>query len=249
MKTGEAEADKSRPIKRARRIYKISTTVMSVVAVAYLLLITFPQALFAYSADHGKFRVYSREPMGPEIERILDAAEARLRTSPIYDGDDRRDLYLTGGFGMYAFLSHKAYGSFANSVPFVDNVFISKTDLAADRVFIRRSYSNSRSLSGVIAHETAHLFIRKRYGTVSSIFLPTWKVEGYCEYVAGDSTIPLDEGIRRWRESPADDAGYRYTKYHLMVKHLLENEKLSVEEIFDRDLDEKAVAQRTLAAL
>ena len=32
---------------------------------------------------------------------------------------------LTGGFGMYAFLSHKAYDAFANSVPFIDNVFIS----------------------------------------------------------------------------------------------------------------------------
>lgn len=249
MKTGEARADKSTPIKRARRIYKISTTVLSVVAVVYLLLITFPQALFAYSVDHGKFRVYSREPMRPEIRKILDAAEERLKTSPIYDGGDRRDIYLTGSFGMYAFLSHKAYDAFANSVPFIDNVFINKTDVAADLVFIRRSYSNSRSLSGVIAHETAHLFIRKRYGTVPSIFLPTWKVEGYCEYVAGDSTIPLDEGIRRWRESPADDTGFRYTKYHLMVRHLLENEKLSVEEMFDRDLDEKAVADKTLAAL
>ena len=249
METGEPKADKSKLIKRARRIYKVSTTVMSVVAVAYLLLITFPQALFGYSADHGKFRVYSREPMAPEIQKVLDAAEERLRTSPIYDHEDRRDIYLTGGFGMYAFLSHKAYDAFANSVPFVDNVFINKADVAADRVFIRRSYSNSRSLSGVIAHETAHLFIRKRYGTVSSIFLPTWKVEGYCEYVAGDSTIPLDEGVRRWRESPADDTGFRYTKYHLMVKHLLENEKLSVEEMFDRDLDETAVAEKTLAGL
>lgn len=236
-------------MKKILGVYRITTAAISVVAVAYLLLLTFPQALFGYSADHGKFRVYAREPMGPEIGAILDAAEERLKSSPIYDGEDRRDIYLTGGFGMYAFLSHKAYGSFANSVPFIDNVFISKTDVAADRVFIRRSYSNSRSLTGVIAHETAHLFIRKRYGTVPSIFLPTWKVEGYCEYVAGDSTIPLDEGIRRWRGNPADDTGFRYTKYHLMVKHLLENEKLSVEEMFDRDLDEKVVTDKTFAAL
>lgn len=249
MKTGEAKADKDRLIKRARRIYKISTTVISVVAVAYLLLITFPQALFAYSADHGKFRVYSREPIGPEIEKILDAAETRLRTSPIYDAEDRRDLYLTGGFGMYAFLSHKAYDSLAHSVPFVDNVFINKTDIHAELVYVNRPQDNSRSLSDVIAHETAHLFVRKRYGTVPSMLMPTWKVEGYCEYVAGESTVPLDEGIRRWRESPADDTGFRYTKYHLMMKHLLENEKLSVEEVFDRDLDEKVVAEKTFAAL
>jgi hypothetical protein len=101
----------------------------------------------------------------------------------------------------------------------------------------------------VIAHETVHLFIRKRYGTFAATLMPTWKVEGYCEYVAGDSTITLDEGIRRWRENPNDDTRYRYIKYHLMVKHLLENEKLGVDEMFNTSMDERDVAGRTFATL
>jgi hypothetical protein len=235
-------------MKKFHGFYKISTIVLSVAGVAYLLLLSFPQALFAYSTEHGKFRVHSREPLTPEIEKVLDTAEARLQTSPIYDDDVRRDIYLTNGFGMYAFLSHKAYKSFANSVPFINNVFINKTDVPADRVFVNRPENNSRSLSGVIAHETVHLFIRKRYGTVSATLMPTWKNEGYCEYVAGDSTITIEEGIRRWKESPSDDTGYRYTKYRLMVKQLLDNEKITVDEFFKGDFDEKQVAGRTLAA-
>lgn len=231
------------------KVYSILSTTIGVLGVAYLLLLSFPQALFAHSIEHGEFRIYSREPLGPEIAQILDAAEAKLKTSPIYDSDVRRDIYLTNGFGMYAFLSHKAYNSFANSVPFVDNVFINKTDVPADRVLLNRAFSNHRSLSGVIAHETAHLFIRKRYGAISATLMPTWKVEGYCEYIAGDSTITLDEGIRRWRENQSDDTNYRYIKYHLMVRHLLEKEKIKVDDLFTGSFDEREVAARTFAAL
>ena len=234
---------------RLKRVHKIASMVLAVAGISYLLLLVFPQALFAYSAEHGKFRVYSREPLGIEIAQVLDKAEDKLKNSPIYDADVRRDIYLTDSHSMYALLSHKAYRSFANSVPFIDNVFINKTDVAADRVILNREFSNTRSLSGVIAHETAHLFIRKRYGAIAAWMMPTWKNEGYCEYIAGDTTITLEEGIRRWRENPQDDTNYSYIKYQLMVQHLLERESVSVDDLFNKSWDEKAVAERTFAAL
>jgi hypothetical protein len=237
------------PVNRIRKVYKITTTIFSVAAAAYVLLLTFPQVLFANSMEHGKFRVYSREPIEPAIANVLDVAESKLKASPIYDSDVSRDVYLTNSHAMYAALSHKAYNSFANSVPFINNIFVNKTDIPADLVFVDRDYNNSRSLSGVIAHETIHLFIRERYGTVAATLMPTWKVEGYCEYVAGDSTITQEEGGRRWRENPNDDTRYRYIKYHLMVKHLLEEEKLGVGEMFNTSIDEKNVAGRTFATL
>jgi hypothetical protein len=234
---------------KLRRTYKIVSLSASVIAVAYLFLLFFPQPLFAYSVKYGNFNIHSREPIGPELETVLNDAEVRLRHSPIYDETVGRHIYLTNGYGMYAFLSHKAYASFANSVPFIENVFINKTDIAADRVYMNRAFSNSRSLSGVIAHEITHLFIQRRFGTLKAISMPIWKKEGYCEYIAGDSTITLEEGIRRWRENPADDTGYRYIKYHLMVKHLLEKENISVPDLFERSFDEKEIAERTFASL
>jgi hypothetical protein len=234
---------------KLRRTYKIVSLSASVIAVAYLFLLFFPQPLFAYSVKYGNFNIHSREPIGPELETVLNDAEVRLRHSPIYDETVGRHIYLTNGYGMYAFLSHKAYASFANSVPFIENVFINKTDIAADRVYMNRAFSNSRSLSGVMAHEITHLFIQRRFGTLKAISMPIWKKEGYCEYIAGDSTIILEEGIRRWRENPADDTGYRYIKYHLMVKHLLEKENISVPDLFERSFDEKEIAERTFASL
>ena len=234
---------------RFRRIYRIASTTVGVIAIAYLLLINFPQTLLAHSTTYGKFNVYSAQPAEPEIRSVLDAAEQRLQTSPLYDDSVGRRIYLTTGFGMYALLSNKAYGSFANSVPFVNNVIVNKTDVASDQVFIPRDKNNTRSLSGVIAHEITHLFIRQRYGTVKATMMPTWKNEGYCEYVAGSSTISFEEGLRLWRASPTDDTGYRYVKYHAMVRYLLDHEHITVDELFTRDFDEIEIASRTFDSL
>ena len=242
-------AMKTNTFRRWKKIYKIASTVAAVAGIGYLLLLGFPQMLFAHSIEHGKFRVYSREPLGEGIEWVLDKAEEKLKSSPIYDAGVQRNVYLTGSHGVYALLSHKAYRSFANSLPFIDNIIINKTDVAADRVILNREFNNTRSLSGVIAHETAHLFIRKHFGAIAATMMPTWKNEGYCEYIAGDTTITLEEGIGRWRENPQDDANYRYIKYQLMVRQLLEREGVSLDDLFNKSWDEKAVADRTFAAL
>lgn len=231
------------------RVYRLASLSIAILAVAYLLLLYFPQPLFAYSTKYEKFEIYSREPITPELSTVLKSAETRLQRSPIYDDSVTRHIYLTDGFGIYALLSHKAYSSFANSVPFIDNVIVNKSNVASDLVFVNRAKNDSRSLSGVIAHEITHLFLRKRYGTIGASLMPRWKNEGYCEYVAGDSTITFDEGIRLWRENPSDDTAYRYVKYHLMVKHLLDDEKMSLDDLFKNSLDENEVASRTFAAL
>jgi hypothetical protein len=230
------------------RISNAAGALLGCLAIGYLLLISFPQPLFAYSVAYDRYTVHSREPM-TGIEHVIDAAEQRLKVSPIYNDSVRPSIYLTNGHRMYALLSHKAYKSFANSVPFIDNIFINKTDISADLVYIDRPLNDHRSLSGVIAHEVTHLLIRQRYGTVAASMMPVWKNEGYCEYIAGDSTIPLSEGIRLWRENPSDDSSYRYLKYHAMIKYLLEVEGMTVDEMFTRTLDEKEVAARTFNSL
>lgn len=153
--------------KRKRgRVYKITTSVVTALAVGYLLLLYFPQPLFAYSTMYENLAIQSREPLGAEMETVVARAQERLQRVPFYNKEKKREVYLTGGFKMYALLSHKAYRSFANSLPFINNIIINKTDIAADRVIMNREKNNSRSLSGVIAHEVTHLFIRERYGTL-----------------------------------------------------------------------------------
>ncbi|HTH51465.1 MAG TPA: hypothetical protein VL501_06010 [Pyrinomonadaceae bacterium] len=236
-------------LKKAFRIYRWVSGIVGVMAVGYLLLIMFPQVLMANSVEYRHFRVYSREKLDENtLHPVLDRAEEKLRSSPIYDETVPRRVYLTSSFGMYGLLSPKAWQSFGNSLPFINNMLVSPSDPASDSVYNNRSYHNRRSLSGVIAHEATHLFIRQRYGTVAASLMPAWKNEGYCEYIAGESTIPLDEGVRLWLESPNDDTGYRYSKYHAMIKYLIEKKGVSVDELFTTKLDESAVAAETLAS-
>ena len=238
-----------KPLRKVLGLYSIISGSFMVLAASYLALLAYPQPLFGYSAEfQNRFQVHSREPISNEMRAVIDRAEEHLKTSAIYRNDFDRRIYLTGSHGMYKFLSHKAYHSFANSVPFLDNMIINRTDVAADRVFLDRLLRNERSLSGVIAHEVTHLFLRERYGTVAASLMPTWKNEGYCEYIAGDSTMTLDQGLQLWRANTADDTGYRYVKYTLMVKYLLEEEELTVDDLFTRDLNEKDVSDKAFAA-
>jgi hypothetical protein len=222
------------------RIYRNFSYVFGVLFAAYFLTIAFPQYLFAHEVSHDKFKVYSRQPLDENITKVLDSAEARLVKSSIYDKDETRKIFLTDSYGFYTFLSNISFRSFANTVPLIDNILVNRSDAERDLVFTDRAVRNQRSLSGVIAHEVTHHFIRRKFGvTRSLVSIPKWKNEGYCEYIAGDTSITFEEGIKLWRENPTDDSKYAFFKYHQMVKYLLDEEKISVEDLFNRDFDLK----------
>src|SRR5262249_21942286 len=115
------------------------------------------------------------------------------------------------------------------------NVFVNKTDVAHDLVLRDAPANRERSLSGVIAHEVTHLLVRKKVGYLKNLLLPTWKREGYAEYVAGGTLLDRETGVGRWKQRPSNSAGYSYFKYYMLVKSLIDDKKLSVEDVFARD--------------
>jgi len=234
---------------RPRRIVR---NVMLGAGVAFILLLSFPQLLFAHETTYGRFHVYSREPLDPSFHVVLDAAEARLAASTIRDEDLAPNVFLTGSHRFYRSLSlNIGWNSFGKGYPMLptNNVFINKSDGASDRVFRDAAENNSRSLSGVLAHEVTHLLIRKRYGYWWNLTMPAWKKEGYAEYVAGGSTLSYDVGVSLWKANPKDASGYRYFKYYMLVKHLLEEERISVDDLFRRDFDVTALEASVLSRL
>ncbi len=54
----------------------------------------------------------------------------------------------------------------------------------------------TRTLSGVIAHETTHIMLANHLGEVRSVMLPTWQQEGYADHVAGESSLTDAEASR-----------------------------------------------------
>jgi hypothetical protein len=241
-----------RAAKAKSRAYKAARYLFVSIAAIYLLLLTFPQVLFAHEISYGNAAVYFREPIDQNIHAVLDKAEAKLATSEINTPEVKPKIFLTNNFKLYSLLSLYIGGnSFGKGYAILptNNIFINKSDLARDLVFRRAPANNNRSLSGVIAHEITHLLIRKRYGYWRNLTMPAWKKEGYAEYVAGGSTLPYETGVKMWKENPKDGTGYQYFKYYMLVKYLLEHDELSVDELFNRDFDMRSLEEKVLKSL
>jgi hypothetical protein len=220
-------------------------------AAAYILLLCFPQVLFARELSYRNLRIYSREPLDNGIYDLLDRVESRLAASDI-GTDVTPRIFMTNGFDVYALLSlyvgRNSFGKSYAALP-ADNVFINKADIAKDLVFRNTPAPNERSLSGVIAHEITHLWMRKRFGYWRNLAMPAWKKEGYAEYVAGGATLDYETGVRMWKANPRDESGYLYFKYYMLVRHLLEHDKLGVDALVDRDFDLRSLEARVLGSL
>jgi hypothetical protein len=225
--------------------YRATMAVTSSLVAAYLLLLCFPQAAFAHKVVYKTFTVYSSDPPGRHLPVVLDRAESLLAASPINDRALATQIVLLKTPARYSalslYLGGRSFGkSFAALPP--DNVFINACDLAQDLVFRDAGTNNTRSLSGVIAHEVTHLLVRRKFGYWRNLAFPAWKKEGYADYVAGGSTLPYAIGVKMWKERPANATGYQYFKNYMLVKYLLEHEKLTVDDLFDRRIDVEQLA-------
>lgn len=241
-----------RAAKAKSRVYRTVRYALFSIVLAYVLLLCFPQVLFGHQISSGNLTVYSREPLDQNINAVLERVQQRLAASPINSTDVKPKIFLTNSFRFYSTLSlYIGDNSFGKGYAALNtnNVFINKSDIANDLVFRSAPDHNQRSLSGVIAHEITHLLIRKRYGYWRNLTMPTWKKEGYAEYVAGGSTLDYEAGVRMWKTNPRNGTGYQYFKYYTLVKYLLEHEKLSVDDLFNRDFDLQVLEERVLKSL
>src|SRR5919106_4578951 len=124
-------------------------------AAIYMLLLIYPQVLFAHEVSYKNFTVYSREPLTQDVHVILDKVEQRLSTSPLNTPDVKPKILLTNSHRLYSFLSLYIGGnSFGKGFPLLPttNVFINKADVGQDLVFRKAPTNNQRSLSGVVSH-------------------------------------------------------------------------------------------------
>lgn len=238
--------------KAGSKAYRTVRYLVVSAAVAYVLLLSFPQVLFAHQMSYRNLTVYSREPFDKNIYAVLDRVESQVTASELNSQHVRPKIFLTGSYSFYKSISLFIGGnSFGKGFPLLptSNIFINRSDVSQDLVLRRAAENDRRSLSGVIAHEVTHLLIRKKVGYWRNIRMPVWKKEGYAEYVAGGSTLPYETGVKMWKANPKDGTGYQYFKYYMLVRHLLEKDKLSVDELFNREIDVQVLEERVLNSL
>ena len=186
---------KYRSFKKNSKTYKIVSYSLMTFLFIYCLILIFPQFLFAHEVSHKNFDVHANQPLDESIDRVLDSAETRLLKSPIYDKNLKAHIFIADSHAPYKFLVLRNY-SFGSTILGIGNIQINKSDINNDVVFRNTVEPNKRSLSGVIAHETMHNQLREKFGFIRYMRIPRWKDEGYCEYVAGETTISFEEGIK-----------------------------------------------------
>lgn len=223
---------------------------LSVIAVTWLALHLFPQALFAHSITAAGVTLYARDPL-PEVanERIERALKLVANSELATDGRAER-VFVCNNRWLFTLLAPTSSRAFAFTMPITGNIFVADADFVKDATRSSAPTYNTRSVSGVVAHEITHNLIRKRLGLIRSIMLPKWVAEGYCEYVAHESSFPEAEGLRLLAAGRADPSpSFRYFRYRQMVRHLMEDEELNFDQLAARARDEHAVEAETLAAL
>jgi len=223
-----------------------SERVFVILAVLYAVLHIFPQAVFAHSVTTNGITIYSRSPLPPEATLCATRAAELLKQSELAVVGRHENVYVCDTPWLFRLFSPGSSGAFAVSVPLTDNVFVAAADFYADVAMRSGSDFNKRSFSAVVAHEITHGLIRHRLGLVNSIRLPDWVAEGYCDYVARESSFPEEDGLRLFVSGQKHPSmSYRYFIYRQMVRYLAEHQNLTFSEIVARANEPDAVAAET----
>jgi len=223
--------------------------VLGVVAVLYAVLHVFPQTLFAYSVTANGITIYSRAPLPPEAASCAARAAELIKQSELAVPDRHERVFVCDSPWVFRLFQPTSRG-FAFSVPVTDNVFIAEADFSADVATRSGPDFNKRSLSSVVAHEITHGLIRHRLGVLRGIRLPDWVAEGYCDYIARESSFPEAEGLRLFASGQSHPSmSFRYFTYRQMVRYLVEHQHLTFSQVVARANESTAVADEARQAL
>jgi hypothetical protein len=238
----------NQPRTRIGRWFRRSSQILAVLALLYVGLYTFPQVLFSYSYSVQGVTIYARTPFPAETtERIAEIVRLIDRSELAVAGRTER-IFVCNQPWLFRLLSPTSARAFAYSLPVTDNVFVANADLVHNVARSAAPDFNTRSFSAVVAHEITHGLIRHRVGLLHSP--PTWVVEGYCDYVAHESSFPEDKGLHLLAAGKQHPSGaFQYFVYRQMVSYLIEDRHFSFQQIVERADEAASVEEEAVKAI
>jgi hypothetical protein len=219
-----------KPKSKVRRILTWSFNLLALLLVSPSFA---PQLLaFPHQRNIGDTRVYSELPLGPNMENILKRSDTLLRQSKIYSNSFGRNLFLAQDGWRWNWLALSVRGGVGFTRPTSPNsVFVNIEDIAKDITPRRGPIGKERSISGTIAHERTHQLIWGHFGTLNSFRFPTWKVEGYSDYIAQETMLSADD-VATLKNDGKDHPGIVYAEGKKRVTAILAKNSGSVDQLF-----------------
>lgn len=165
--------------------------ILLLVALPLISPIAAPQLLaFPYHSSASGQQIWSEEPLPDrELNAMLDRSSALVAQSPLARLPERRHIFLTQGGWRWTWLALQNRSKYAISRGINEAIIVNRSDLASDRMFSGRQIAPTRTLSGIVAHETCHGMERRHFGATVDFTKPEWLREGYCDHVAQESTL------------------------------------------------------------
>jgi hypothetical protein len=200
------------------------------VGVAYGLLLTYPQPLFAYELRAAGIVLHADRPIPEAMRATLHRVRARLDRSAIAEPARVQHVFVCQARWRFAVFARNNYrvGGIAN-VYIGQHVFLRDSDMDRDRLIGPggRPVPADRPLSYFIAHEIMHIEHVRLLGRVGYLRLPQWADDGHADYVARD--IDLAKALVGFKSGERELDPARsglYVRYQLMVAYLIEKRHL-----------------------
>jgi hypothetical protein len=237
-----------------RRFLRTAVGSLVVCLVAYVALLCHPQPLFAYSQSRGNLTLHSRAPLPANTATVLDDALARIRRSPLYDQQLQHHVFLCPSSALFDFFVLWQYRARGVTMDYLNgNIFIGPASVERNEVYgpSGRAAGADRPLSYYLAHEVTHHMTSAKLGRVGYFRLRPWQREGYADYVGRTPLASLADEAARLRDGAREldpKGSGLYLRYRLEVAFLLDEEHLSVEQLFASTRPETELAAAVLAA-
>ncbi len=238
----------SKPRTRSGKWLRRFGQTLAVFLLLYIGLYTFPQILFPYSYNTQGITIYARFPLPAETTDRIAAIVNLIQRSELAVAGRTERIFVCNQPWLFRLLSPMSAGAFAYSLPITDNVFVANADLIHNVARSAAPEFNVRSFSAVAAHEITHGLIRHRIGLLGR--LPTWINEGYCDYIARESSFPEALGLRLLATGQTDPSGaFRYFVFRQMVIYLIEDRHFSFQQVVEHADQAPSVEEETVKAI
>jgi len=202
----------------------------SLVAAAYLVLLAYPQPLFAYQLNHAGITVHATTPIPDAMRTTLDRVRARLDRTPLVDPSQPQRVFICSTPWLLTFFARNNYRVGGIADVFVgQNVCLRQSYMANDRLMSPggQPVAAVRPLSSCMTLELMHIAQARHLGRLRYARLPRWTDDGYADYVARDYDLAV--ALQKLKDdAPELDPNHSglYIRYHLMVAYLIENNQV-----------------------
>ena len=224
-----------------KKTKKILNWILKGISLTYILIIIFPSFLFANKLEYKNFSVYyhSSDISIEQLKSVLDESEKLLKSTELFKTGINQDVFICNSFNEFTFFALLSRKAFAVNYPITQNIFLSKSSISENFILRNGKKNNKRTLSGIIAHETTHSLLENKLGTLKYKLLPSWKNEGYCDFVANESSFNGQKGLKDIcnDKENSDVPSFKYFKYRILTEYLFEKRKISIDKFLNDDFD------------